>query len=72
MLCLPVLRALERHTGAGRGTAVAARADDVASFVKLSLAVVCRSVVFIGLGTFLSLYTTERMGGPAGRRAESS
>ncbi|MGY3205416.1 MFS transporter [Streptomyces sp. TE5632] len=63
VLCLPVLRALERRTGAGRGTAVAARADDVASFVKLSLAVVCRSVVFIGLGTFLSLYTTERMGG---------
>ncbi|MFI8090192.1 MFS transporter [Streptomyces sp. NPDC086080] len=63
VLCLPVLRALERHTGAGRGAAVADRSDDMASFVKLSLAVVCRSVVFTGLSTFLSLYATERMGG---------
>lgn len=65
LLCLPVLRALERQRrDAGDSTtAVPAGADDRASFVKLSLAVVCRSVVFIGLSTFISLYAKERMGG---------
>ncbi|GAA1936637.1 MFS transporter [Streptomyces durmitorensis] len=63
VLCLPVLRALERQKAAGTGTAVPARVDDKASFVKLSLAVVCRSIVFIGLSTFISLYAKERMGG---------
>lgn len=62
-LCVPVLRTLERHRSAGAGTAVAAGADDRASFVKLSLAVVCRSIVFIGLSTFVSLYAEERMDG---------
>ncbi|MFF7556790.1 MFS transporter [Streptomyces olivaceus] len=37
--------------------------DDRASFVRLSLAVVCRSVAFVGLSTFVSLYATERMDG---------
>ncbi|GHI09796.1 MFS transporter [Streptomyces cellostaticus] len=62
-LCLPVLRALGRRPGAGTGTALIAGGDDRASFVKLSLAVVCRSVVFVGLSTFVSLYAKERMGG---------
>ncbi|MEV8022460.1 MFS transporter [Streptomyces sp. NPDC086554] len=63
VLCLPVLRALERTVRGGSGTAVATGADDRASFVKLSLAVVCRSIVFIGLSTFISLYAQERSGG---------
>ncbi|MEV2253408.1 MFS transporter [Streptomyces sp. NPDC050147] len=66
VLCLPVLRALERQrqaAGGDTGTAASAGDDDRASFVKLSLAVVCRSVVFIGLSTFISLYAQERMGG---------
>ncbi|MEU5950896.1 MFS transporter [Streptomyces sp. NPDC047525] len=63
VLCLPVLRAMERQKAAGTGTEVPAGDDDKASFVKLSLAVVCRSIVFIGLSTFLSLYAKERMGG---------
>lgn len=67
VLCLPVLRALERQRqgqDAGAVTAVEpAGEDDRASFVKLSLAVVCRSIVFIGLSTFLSLLAQERMGG---------
>ncbi|MFC9244908.1 MFS transporter [Streptomyces sp. NPDC057136] len=62
-LCVPVLRALERRRSAGTGTTMAAGPDDRASFAKLSLAVVCRSIVFIGLSTFISLYATERMGG---------
>ncbi|MFE0132495.1 MFS transporter [Streptomyces sp. NPDC059037] len=63
VLCLPVLRALEKTVRGGSGTAVATGADDRASFVKLSLAVVCRSVVFIGLSTFISLYAKQRLGG---------
>ncbi|MGB8941690.1 MAG: MFS transporter [Streptomyces sp.] len=66
VLCLPVLRALERQrqdAGDDSTTAPSAGVDDRASFVKLSLAVVCRSVVFIGLSTFISLFAKERMGG---------
>ncbi|MBL1084511.1 MFS transporter [Streptomyces actinomycinicus] len=46
-------------------TQPAAGTDDRASFLKLSLAVVCRSVVFTGLSGFLSLYATQRLGGSA-------
>ncbi|WP_406134692.1 MFS transporter [Streptomyces sp. NBC_01089] len=70
-LCVPALRALER-SGSGRAAeAVNARRDDRTSFVKLSLVVVCRSIVFIGLSTFISLYAKQRMGGsaPAGTAA---
>ncbi|MFJ5293246.1 MULTISPECIES: MFS transporter [unclassified Streptomyces] len=63
VLCLPALRALGR-AGAGRAAAAAkAGPDDRTSFVKLSLVVVCRSIVFIGLSTFISLYAKQRMGG---------
>ncbi|TDT27652.1 FSR family fosmidomycin resistance protein-like MFS transporter [Streptomyces sp. BK208] len=37
--------------------------DDWASFLRLTGAVVCRSVVFVGLSTFVSLYVRERVGG---------
>ncbi|MEV0523930.1 MFS transporter [Streptomyces sp. NPDC050439] len=66
VLCLPVLRALERQrqaAGDSAGAETVAAKDDKASFVKLSLAVVCRSIVFIGLSTFISLLAKERMGG---------
>jgi FSR family fosmidomycin resistance protein-like MFS transporter len=63
VLCLPVLRALEQQQSAGAGAAVSAGSDDRASFVKLSLAVVCRSIVLIGLSTFIALFARERMGG---------
>ncbi|MCS0639767.1 MFS transporter [Streptomyces sp. LP05-1] len=63
VLCLPVLRALERGKAAGAAGRAPVGADDRASFVKLSLAVVCRSIVFIGLSTFISLYATQRMHG---------
>ncbi|RNG31887.1 MFS transporter [Streptomyces botrytidirepellens] len=63
VLCLPVLRALGGPVRGDTGAAVATGPDDVASFVKLSLAVVCRSIVFIGLSTFISLYAQARPGG---------
>ncbi|WP_438490668.1 MFS transporter [Streptomyces sp. S186] len=79
VLCLPVLRALGRtgpdqadpsarshpqatdnsspSMGTHEGT------DDKNSFVKLSLAVACRSIAFIGLSTFLAFYVRQRTGG---------
>ncbi|PKT73469.1 MFS transporter, partial [Streptomyces populi] len=43
--------------------AVTVGRDDRPSFVRLSLAVVCRSIVFVGLSSFISLYAQERNGG---------
>ncbi|MEV5972187.1 MFS transporter [Streptomyces sp. NPDC051921] len=55
-LCVPVRRmAGGRRTGAATASKALRPADDVASFVRLSLAVVCRSVVFVGLSTFVSV-----------------
>ncbi|MFJ9968903.1 MFS transporter [Streptomyces avermitilis] len=63
VLCLPVLRAsAQRHSACTAGHTEAA-VDDKASFVKLSLAIVCRSIVFVGLSTFISLYAAQRMSG---------
>ncbi|MFF4398783.1 MFS transporter [Streptomyces sp. NPDC001480] len=63
VMCLPVLRALRQRRAAGAGTPVPAGSDDTASFVKLSLAVVFRSIAYIGLSTFISLYVQQRTGG---------
>ncbi|MFI1225684.1 MULTISPECIES: MFS transporter [unclassified Streptomyces] len=63
VMCLPVVRALQRREAAGPGTTPPAGSDDIGSFVKLSLAVVFRSVAFIGLSTFISLYVRQRLGG---------
>ncbi|RJL32762.1 MFS transporter [Bailinhaonella thermotolerans] len=60
-LCLPVLRAL---APAGRTrSAGAVGADDWPSFLRLSLVVVSRSIVFLGLSTFISLHAQDRAGG---------
>ena len=37
--------------------------DDWTSFLKLSGAIVCRSIVFVGLSAFISLYARQRTGG---------
>jgi FSR family fosmidomycin resistance protein-like MFS transporter len=61
---LPVLPAIahrqRRRTGV-RSTPAAP--DDVESFVKLTLAVVFRSIAFAGLSTFIALYVQQRLGG---------
>ncbi|MFH9297278.1 MFS transporter [Streptomyces sp. NPDC017520] len=62
-LCLPVVRVLQQRQAAGPRTTPPAGSDDVASFVRLSLAVVFRSIAFIGLSTFVSLYVRQRLGG---------
>ncbi|BDM74010.1 MFS transporter (plasmid) [Streptomyces nigrescens] len=48
---------------AGSPDDVAGSRDDWASFVKLSGAIVCRSIVFVGLSAFISLYVRQRTGG---------
>ncbi|MDX2561332.1 MFS transporter [Streptomyces sp. TX20-6-3] len=59
-VCVPVLRMLARPRAGTSRTPTTVRADDVASFVRLSLAVVFRSIVFTGLSTFISLYAQQR------------
>ena len=62
-LCLLVLGTPGQRRAATSGTPVAAARDDRASFVRLALAVVFRSIVYIGLSTFISLYAKQRMHG---------
>ncbi|MFG2749555.1 MFS transporter [Streptomyces xanthophaeus] len=62
-LCVSVLRMLARPEAGASMTEAPRGADDVASFVKLSLGVVFRSIVFTGLSTFISLYAQQRMQG---------
>ncbi|MFJ7338397.1 MFS transporter [Streptomyces sp. NPDC101116] len=64
-LCAAAVRA----AGPGPGSAGASAAvgeDDWRSFLRLSGAVACRSVVFVGLSAFVSLYARERTGGGEG------
>ncbi|WAM00486.1 MFS transporter [Streptomyces sp. Je 1-369] len=69
VLCVAAARGLRaardaagpREEAAQGGGQVAAE-DDWPSFLKLSGAVVCRSVVFTGLSTFIALYVPERTG----------
>ncbi|RSM60738.1 MFS transporter [Amycolatopsis sp. WAC 01376] len=63
VLCLPVLRALAGSARFRGSSADAAGVDDWRSFVRLSVAVVFRSIVFVGLSTFVSLYAQQRVGG---------
>lgn len=64
-LCIAALRGMAapgEGAAAGRKQA-AAGTDDWPSFLKLSGAVICRSIVFVGLSAFISLYARERVGG---------
>ncbi|MFI6207986.1 MFS transporter [Streptomyces sp. NPDC051041] len=65
VLCGAAARSARGRGPAGRagGAGGAGGRDDWASFLRLSGAVVCRSVVFTGLSAFVSLYVRERTGG---------
>ncbi|MFI9203096.1 MFS transporter [Streptomyces sp. NPDC053048] len=65
VLCATALRSL---AAAGPAVAAARTAgpdakDDWSSFLKLSGAIMCRSVVFVGLGAFISLHVRQSTGG---------
>ncbi|WBB61082.1 MFS transporter [Streptomyces sp. WMMC500] len=66
-LCAAALRSLQpygQQKAAGADAAGAPEGrDDWASFARLTGAVVCRSVVFVGLSAFVSLYVPERTAG---------
>ncbi|MCX5335518.1 MFS transporter [Streptomyces sp. NBC_00140] len=62
VLCAAAVRAAGRRSVFG-GTSAGAGRDDWPSFLRLSGAIVCRSVVFVGLSAFVSLYVRERTGG---------
>jgi FSR family fosmidomycin resistance protein-like MFS transporter len=64
-LCVAALRAVKAPvtaTAAARASHATGR-DDWASFIKLSGAIVCRSIVFVGLSAFISLYARQRTAG---------
>ncbi|WP_049575751.1 MFS transporter [Streptomyces sp. SBT349] len=64
-LCVIAVRAAGASSAApsaGRA-GPAGRGNGWASFATLSGAIVCRSVVFVGLSTFISLYARQRVGG---------
>jgi len=63
VLTLPVLRALGRAQRADAGEKAAEGRDDWGSFVRLLLAVVCRSIAFVGLSTFIAFHAREVTGG---------
>jgi len=61
---LPVLRALaHRHRSQTGASSTLVVPDDVASFARLALAVVFRSIAFVGLSTFIALYIQQRLSG---------
>ncbi|XVQ14609.1 MFS transporter [Spirillospora sp. CA-255316] len=51
--------------GSSGGAGGVGGADDWPSFARLSGAIVCRSIVFVGLSAFISLYVRQRTGGGA-------
>lgn len=64
-LCVAALRGVKASAPATVSTHAdrATGRDDWGSFLKLSGAIVCRSIVFVGLSAFISLYVRQRTGG---------
>ncbi|MGW8724956.1 MFS transporter [Streptomyces sp. NPDC055808] len=63
VLCVLALRAARSPGRPGAGSGRVVGRDDLAAFVKLCLAVVCRSLVFVGLAAFVALYARQRVSG---------
>ncbi|MFI9169435.1 MFS transporter [Streptomyces lincolnensis] len=62
VLCAAATRATKARVEAGPRTG-AVGSDDWGSFLRLSGALVCRSIVFVGMSAFVPLYVRERTGG---------
>ncbi|WP_425246221.1 MFS transporter [Streptomyces sp. NEAU-NA10] len=65
VLCAAAVRSAGVRAPGGEAVRKAG-ADDWGAFLRLSGAVVCRSIVFVGLSAFVALYVRERTGGGAG------
>jgi len=64
-LCLVALRGVPKPVSTSLPHREARGPDDWASFRKLTGAVICRSIVFVGLSSFIALHAAQRMGGSA-------
>jgi len=62
-LCVAALRSARAAAAAAQQDTAPAGRDDRRSFLLLSGAVVCRSIVFVGLSAFISLLAVQRVGG---------
>jgi FSR family fosmidomycin resistance protein-like MFS transporter len=60
-LCVAAVRAVAASPAA-TAHATPAGSNDWPSFLRLSGAIVCRSIVFVGLSAFISLYASQRTG----------
>ncbi|MFJ4170766.1 MFS transporter [Paenarthrobacter sp. NPDC089714] len=70
VLCIAAVRSAKPAAGATTQTNDTEGKDDWGSFVRLSGAIICRSIVFVGLSAFVSLYAQERTsGGPVAATA---
>ncbi|WP_328807619.1 MFS transporter [Nonomuraea antri] len=63
LLCLTALRAVTPRAAAAARADLPVRRDDWPSFFRLTGAIMCRSVVFVGLSTFVALYVRQRTSG---------
>jgi len=63
LLTLTVMRSLVRSGTVGREKRERTGRDDWPGFLRLSAVVVCRSIVYVGLGAFVALYAQQRTGG---------
>ncbi|MEE6259113.1 MFS transporter [Plantactinospora sonchi] len=62
-LCVAALRSVRIAAAVSPAAAAPAGRDDRRSFLLLSGAVVCRSIVFVALSSFVSLFAVQRVGG---------
>nr|WP_042182028.1 MFS transporter [Kibdelosporangium sp. MJ126-NF4] len=65
MLCVAALRSMKPSRSQSAARQAPVGRDDWRSFGLLSGAIVFRSIVFVSLSTFVSLYATQRVGGGA-------
>ena len=62
-LTLTVIRAVARTQQGSTGKKTRLGTDDVPAFVKMTIAIVFRSIAFVGVSTFIALYAQQRFGG---------
>lgn len=65
VMALPVLQALTRRQASSSTGPLAPATDDVPAFIKLTVAVIFRSIAFVGLSTFIALFVEQRLGSVA-------
>lgn len=62
LLTCVVLRSLTRKAAEGVARKRAAGSDDWPAFLRMTLVVICRSIVFVGLGGFVAVFVQQQAG----------